>query len=224
MKNIKIIGLFLLFATALISCSKWNEFEKYTENGAIIYAGKLDSVKISSGKGRVKLTGILRPDPKIVKCRIFWNGGKDSVEYMLPPITTGLRLFDQTFNVSEGVKSFTVYTYDKDGNKSVSASAIGTSYGDIYRRRLLNRPIGSVIFASNNTTINWEQTDLSTGIQGTETEYVVGNSTLTISTPVSQSTTVLNSFNSQTTKFRYRTIFKPEANCIDTFATAYNTR
>ncbi|TDQ08903.1 DUF4998 domain-containing protein [Pedobacter metabolipauper] len=221
-KNLGIVAVILLL---LASCSKWDDFKKYTKDGEVYYTGKLDSVKISSGKGRVLVSGLLKADPKIVKCRIFWNDMKDSVEYAITS-SGSPAVFSKIFSVAEGVKNFVIYTYDLEGNRSVAVNAIGTSYGDAYRRKMSNRLISSLAFASNKTTINWEQMDLSTGVQFTETQYVVNGATLITLTPVTQAstTTVLDGFNYQTTRFKYRTIFKPDVSSIDTFATAFTTR
>lgn len=220
----KVFFLGIMLVSLFYSCSKWDEFKMYTKNGAISYAGKLDSVQVSSGKERIRIKGILKMDPKITKCKIFWNDFKDSVAYDLPTISSGRRIFDKVFMVSEGVRNFVIYTYDNEKNRSVAVNIIGTSYGDTYRRRLNNRLIGSVSFASNKTTINWEQMDLSTGGIYTETEYTANNRINTVVTPVGQSSTILEAFNFQNAKFRYRTIFRPDTSCIDTFATAYFLR
>ncbi|UYQ94340.1 DUF4998 domain-containing protein [Chitinophaga horti] len=206
----------------LVSCSKWDDFKKYQVDGETLYTGKLDSIRVFSGNERVKLRGVLMPDPKIAKVRITWNDGADSLFF---PIDKGApRLFEQTFPVSEGVKSFRVHTFDAQGNISVPVNAIGTSYGTAYKRKLTNRNVTSAVFAGGNTTINWDQIDFSIGAQYTETEYVVNGVTLNVKTPVTQASTVLTGFNTTTTKFRYRTVFRPDTSCIDYFYTDFVER
>jgi len=212
-----------LFVTAtLFSCSKWDDYKKYTANGEIIYSGKLDSVKTFSGKYRIRINGKLNVDPKISAVKIFWNNNADSVVYEINRSSTG-DVFDQTFTMPESITTFTVYTYDADGNKSVPVNVVGKSYGDAYRRRLSNRLITNLSFTSTNTTINWEPMDMSTGAQYTEVEYVVDGETKHIVTPVSESSTVLEGLNT-TTPIKFRTIFKPEATSIDTFAVEYQDK
>jgi hypothetical protein len=209
----------LLCAPALTSCSKWDDFKEYIKDGEIMYTGKMDSVKVYAGKNRVQLSGFLKADPKIMKTRIYWNDFKDSVEYAIDKMP-GVEPFNKTFGVDEGVKNFVVINYDAAGNASVKVNAIGTSYGNSYRRRLANRLIGNLTFNPNNTAINWEPMDMSTGAQYTEVEYEVNGETKRVLTPANANTSVLDGLKNTTT-IRYRTIFKPEPTSIDTFAVAY---
>jgi hypothetical protein len=222
--NIKSFCCFLAMLTMVVtSCSKWDDYRKYTANGEILYTGKLDSVKVYSGKGRVRLYGKLPADPKIVKCKVSWNSGGDSIIFNINK-GAGMEVFDQTFAVEEGVKDFKIITSDNLGNSSVVVNATGISYGAAYRRKLNNRPIFSLTYASGNTTVNWDVMDLTTGAQYTETEYVVNGNTMSLQTPVSAPGSVLTGFNFNTTTLRYRTIFKPDSLSIDTFATAFVIR
>ena len=82
MKNTKIKGyhLCMLLLIILSSCSKIDGYKSiYTAGGQIVYPGKMDSVKVFSGKNRVKITGLFTSDPKIVKYRVFWNSRQDSI-------------------------------------------------------------------------------------------------------------------------------------------------
>ena len=77
--NIFYIAALLVFIAS--ACSKIGDYRsKYMSGGAIIYSGKMDSVKILSGRNRVMVTGLFTSDPNIVKYRVFWNGNKDSIE------------------------------------------------------------------------------------------------------------------------------------------------
>ncbi|MCC9168185.1 DUF5013 domain-containing protein [Pontibacter sp. XAAS-A31] len=221
LKKIRLALVAVLCSAAMISCSKWDEFKEFTKDGEIMYTGKIDSVQVLAGKGRVMYKGLISADPKVTKLRIFWNDFRDSVEYNLDKGTeTGKVPFERVFDVDEGVKNFVSYTYDAVGNRSVPVNAVGTSYGSSYRRKINNRLISSLTFNPNNTIINWETMDLSTGAQFTEIEYDVDGETKHVVTPATQPTAVLEGLN-KTTTIRYRTIFKPEATSIDTFAVAY---
>lgn len=223
--NSKFLLTIVLVTATLLSCSKWDDYKKYTANGEIIYTGKLDSVKAYSGNNRVRLTGKLNADPKITTFKIFWNNNKDSVVFdAKTSVINGM--FDQTFSVPEGVVNFVIYTYDANGNRSVPVYAIGKSFGDNYRKTLSNRFITSLTYtaAKDSTTINWDAA-LSTVVQ-TELKYPqnpTGDSVMLI-TPAKNSKTALPGFNYQTSKFTYRTIYRPDSTSIDTFATQYVVR
>jgi hypothetical protein len=78
-KNTRFLLAAGLVTSTLLSCTKWDDYKKYTADGEIIYAGKLDSVKVLSGKNRVRVVGKLNADPKISSVKIFWNQNADSL-------------------------------------------------------------------------------------------------------------------------------------------------
>jgi hypothetical protein len=208
----------LLATATLLSCSKWDDYKKYTANGEIIYTGKLDSVKAFSGKNRVRITGKFNADPKISTVKIFWNSNRDSLVYDVKPGTNG-NVFDQTFPLPESITTFTIYTYDAAGNKSVPVYVVGKSFGDVYRKKISNRVISSIRYMSNNTTINWEAADPTLGAYATEVLYVVNGVTKSATSPAAQST-VLDGLNTNT-PVKFRGIYKPDSTSIDTFAVPY---
>jgi hypothetical protein len=203
----------------LVSCTKWDDYKKYTDGGEIVYAGKLDSVKVLSGKNRVMVTGKFNADPAISQVRIFWNDNHDSVSYDIKR-STGGNYFQQAFAMPEGVTTFTVYTYDASGHRSVPVTVTGKSYGANYRKKLSNRVINNIRYLSGSTTITWEAADASVGAYTTELQYTVNGITSEISTPATDNT-VFGGLPNTTALFRYRAIFKPDSTCIDTFAVAY---
>ncbi|MCJ8164316.1 DUF5013 domain-containing protein [Pontibacter sp. E15-1] len=209
----------LLCSVTQFSCSKWDDFKEYTKDGEIVYTGKLDSVEVFSGKGRVMLRGEFNADPKIRMTKIYWNDYKDSIEFQTEEVSKGA-IFEKTFAVDEGVKSFVIYNYDGAGNRSVAVNAVGTSFGSAYRRKINNRLVSLVNFDADGVTINWEAMDLSTGPQYTELEYALNGETKHMIIPISEASTRLEGL-STTTQIKYRTIFKPEESSIDTFAVAY---
>lgn len=220
MKSIQSITITLITIVFLSACTKWDDFKKYIDNGEILYTGKMDSVKIYSGKERVMLTGLLKSDPKLERVGIYWDNGADSIIYDYTKQNPGIDSFSRTFAVKEGVKSFKIVTYDADNNKSVDVFAVGTSYGSNFRKRMSDRPITSVSYSSAGTTINWDQMDLNAGPLYTEIEYTDGGVVKTVQTPISASTTVLAGVN-VVPPIKFRTIFRPDENCIDTFSTGY---
>ncbi|WP_164891144.1 DUF4998 domain-containing protein [Botryobacter ruber] len=223
--NLYKIGLavvVLCCAVAMSSCSKWDDFKKYTKDGEIMYTGKMDSVKVYSGKGRVMLRGEFNADPKIKLTKIYWNDFRDSVEFHVDK-GSERAVFERTFDVDEGVKNFIIHNYDGSGNRSIAVNAVGTSYGSSYRRKINNRLISAVDFNENGATLTWEAMDLSTGPQYTELEYELNGETKNVIIPINETTVLLPELSAATT-IRYRTIFKPEKTSIDTFAVAFRSR
>lgn len=218
--NTRFLLAALLATSTLLSCSKWDEYKKYTANGEIIYTGKLDSIKAYSGKYRVRIAGKLNADPKITTIKIFWNSNADSVVYDVKRGTVGGDVFDQTISMPESITTFTVYTYDADGNKSVPVYVVGKSFGDNYRKKISNRIVSNIRYMSANTTINWESIDPLTGAYTTEVQYVINGETKTVVTPASQST-VFEGLANTNTLLKYRAVFRPDSTSIDTFTVAY---
>lgn len=220
LRNIKGVIIVLWIIVTVLSCSKWDDYRKYTETGEIVYPGKLDSVKALSGKNRVRIAGKLNADPKISALKIFWNKGADSLTFDIKRGATG-SVFEQTFSMPEGVITFTVYTYDASGNRSVPVTVVGKSFGDAYRRSLTNRFITSLTYnaAKDSTTINWDVV-LPT-VQYTEVKYPgkPNGDTVTVKVLPAGTQTGLTGFDFQTTRFTYKTIYKPDSTSIDTFAT-----
>ncbi|SDC15509.1 DUF4998 domain-containing protein [Niabella drilacis] len=219
MKNVQLIIVLLLSTGIICSCSKWDGFKKYIQDGEILYTGKMDSVKIHSGKERIQLYGLLKSDPKLSKIVISWDNGADSAAYDYVKQYAGIDTFIRIIPVSEGVKSFKVITYDGAGNKSVDVFAIGTSYGDGFRKRMADRPVTSLTYSDAGTTVNWDVMDLSTGPKYTEVQYNDNGSTKTVTVPITDGSTLLPGVKLVPPLY-YRTIFRPDATCIDTFATA----
>jgi hypothetical protein len=210
----------LLFAIScatvlLFSCSKWDDYKKYTKDGEITYVGALDSVKILSGKNRMQIQGKFNADPNITAVKIFWNQNKDSLVIPVKRVV-GDNLFSQIFPMPEGVTSFKVYTYDAQGNKSVGVDVTGKSFGDNFRKIISNRLLTNIRHMSGNTIISWEPVDLLSGVYTTEVLYAV-NGQMKTATSAGNAPTILDALDNTNTLIRYRNIIKPDATSIDTF-------
>jgi hypothetical protein len=202
-----------------VSCSKWDEFKKYKEGGEIIYTGKADSVKFMSGNERIKISAMLKADPKITKMKILWNSGKDSVMYDIN-MATDPRLFERIFPIEEGIKNFVIYTYDADGNTSVAVNAVGQVYGARYINSLINRAVSGAAVVDDVTRIDWLPIDFSLGPIATEVTYTSTTGEKTIIVPITDAQTSFGDLAASAASFSYRTLFKPQTTSIDTFYTA----
>jgi hypothetical protein len=222
-KNINIALILFVSAVTILSCSKWDDYKKYTANGETIYTGKMDSVKIYPGRLRVKMTGLLPADPKITRCKITWNEGKDSVVY---PITkgTGIDSFKQIMNVPEGVTSFKIQTFDATGNGSLIVNATGIAYGPKYESGLSNRPVARAELLTNgNAEITWDSFDTTSGAKATIISYTTNsNTTASVTVPLNQTVTSLPDFKGGTS-ISLITRYLPVPAVIDTFYSAPQT-
>jgi hypothetical protein len=222
-KSINIIFLLSLLA----ACSKMDQYKsKYMQGGAITYAGRMDSVKIFSGKKRVKLTGLFTSDPNIIKYRVFWNSRQDSVEVAVTR-TSGVdtaRLIIP--NLAEGVQSFEIRTYDKSGNSSVPEYMSASVYGDLYQSSLVNRGVADASYQSNaSALITWADVNSTAGVQTMEITYTDTTGTThdtTVASVLTNQTTSLPAFKLETL-FSFRTAYLPNPTAIDTFYVAFQS-
>lgn len=224
--RIKVLFALLLAAVLYTACTKQDDFKKFIEGGEISYTGKLDSVKMFSGDNRVLLKGLFLADPKVVKCKIFWNNGQDSV--VLPVVKKNAidTLVYSIQNVTEGFQNFKIYTFDKAGNKSVPVYANARSYGDRYKASLSNRPISSASAdaSTGKGIVSWLGMDRLTGVFATEVQYTNTNNVIKkIRTKIDSTRTIIPDIKAGT-DIQYRTLFLPDTLCVDTFATAFQTQ
>ena len=226
-RQLKIIALFTSIAMYLISCTREDAYKsKYTSGGAIVYSGKMDSVKVFSGRNRVKITGLFFSDPNIVKYRVFSNSRRDSVEVAVKR-TTGVdtaRIFIN--NLPEGTQSFEIRTYDVAGNSSVPVYVTASVYGDNYQNSLVNRGVVDASLQSDSSArISWADVSSDAGVLNMEIKYTgktgLAHDTIIPSVAVSQTTSLpaikVGSI------FSYKTAYLPNPTAIDTFYTIFQT-
>lgn len=216
------ITILLGIAIVLVACRKMDDYkDKYLTGGSTTYTGKVDSVKAHPGDGRIMLSGLLIADPKITEMRIYWNNKTDS--FVLPVNrTAGVDTVRAILNnMEEGVKTFTLITIDKYGNRSVDVTITGRVFGEVYKSLLLNRTIKESLFDGDSVSLDWNVLDASTGALGCELKYTDNsNSVQTVFVNRTDSKTILKNYKLGT-KFNYRTLFLPDTLAIDTFYSQY---
>lgn len=143
MKNIyKAYGFLFLCLLLAAACSKDDtSFKTFLKDGEIVYPGKASAVIAKPGNLRVGLWWNPSPDPSINKYTVFWNNNKDSITVNATthqPLDTIKVVIP---DLKEYTYTFTVYSYDKLGHKSVPVNAYNIRvYGPLYQSGLLNRP------------------------------------------------------------------------------------
>ncbi|MGX5817491.1 DUF4998 domain-containing protein [Chitinophaga lutea] len=231
----------MLWGTALAlglgACEKMEDtYSEYLKDGVIVYTARVDSLRAYPGKNRIELEWLLVADPKITKCRVFWNNNGDSVEVPVQR-TSGIDTVGVILNnLPENIYSFHVYTYDNAGHSSVKEEVIGAVYGDIYGSSVSNRPVKSAKYqsAQKRAEVTWfgvnsqavavdiEYTDLSGAVVKSR-EVPVINPANPLKPPAFRDTIYLANYK-QGQSFRFRTAYKPVPQAIDTFYTPYETQ
>jgi hypothetical protein len=228
MKNIlnirSVFFLLSIFIVGIASCTKMDDFKKYAEGGEISYTGRVDSLKIRSGRNRVLVQGLFISDRKVTLCKIYWNSRQDS---MIVPVKRDLAvdtLREYISNLFEGNYNFEVITYDDKMNPSIPVIKSGIKvYGANYAASLVNMPLSDVSLDGTTATITWGGLDKTSGAVYMDIRYTntAGEAARAKRLTNSATAEILN-YKYRTT-FDYRTIYLPDTMAIDTFYTVYRT-
>lgn len=215
-----IVTLFL----ALISCGDMDEtYRHFWDEGEKIYPAPADSLKIYSGKNRVAISWIVKGDPNVMKAKIYWNNNTDSLEVPLQSTGKNDSIYLLIDDLAEGTYSFDVFTFNKNGNKSVPRSVVGTVFGDSYGNTLLPRYMQSAFHDNEILTITWGSPADETSI-GSELYYKSseGEPVKIIASNLAETTTIEGFVSELNPTISYRTIYVPTMS-IDTFYSAMQT-
>jgi hypothetical protein len=141
MKLVFKISIVLILVGAFISCVKRDtEFKDFLKGKELIYPGIVNNPHSAPGNLRVELLWNPSPDPSIVKYVIYWNNKADSLTYTSADHNPADTLKVIIPNLNEYSYSFTVYSYDAQGNKSIPLDINNVKvFGPNYQSGLVNR-------------------------------------------------------------------------------------
>jgi len=207
----------------LAACSDMNEMhDMYLRDGEITYVGRVDSVRILSGRERVKLFYWLT-DPRVKRLQLFWNQKRDSLQVAVPehePLDAlDVTIGDGNGVIAEGNHTFLIYSHDERGHRSVVFETLVNIYGEQYQARLLQRRVIETKVADNNDiTVLWggssSADEIGIALTYTDNNGVVHNDFY----PNVGSETLLPNVD-PTKGITYQTLYMPEPTAIDTFRT-----
>jgi hypothetical protein len=222
----KIYNVLLIVGTifAVSSCDDFMEVHKdFIKDGEIIYSPKVDSVSFIAGEHRILFRCWLYNSPNVKSIDLYWNDNTDSLITLVTP-TTGRDSFDiMATNLEEKSYTFYVRTTDIFGYKSLWTSDFGTAYGDNYRETLGNRRVNEVTLVENGGIVEGHVTFFSAlNLQvHNEIRYVKSDGTTAIVSMLPDQTTGVCRDAKPGSRFETRSLFIPEEEAIDTFATAW---
>ncbi|WP_316845485.1 DUF4998 domain-containing protein [Pedobacter psychrodurus] len=223
MKSIyKISGLLLLLVTIVISCTKDDlAFKDYLKDGEIVYPGRVANIVTKPGNLRTGLWWNPSPDPSISKYVVYWNNNADSV-VVNSSTHNPLDTIKVTIpNLKEYTYTFTVYSYDAQGHKSIPIEARNVRvFGPLYQSGLLNRPYNAIdpyfINSTNSVQLNFNTPDtinVNTVVRYTN---VAGSTVDKILLPLDTAIT-LNDYKPGT-NIQYKSSYIPGKGSLDVFA------
>ena len=222
--------LALVLAGVMASCRKMDDYKKFAEGGEVIYPATFDSLKVVPGNGRVMITGLLIGDPNVIKYRIYWNSGSDSLESAIVRkgrIDTLKQIIDR---LPEGPMTFMLRTFDNKGNQSIPMTVTGNIYGPNYQASVNERGnravLGYSFAADGSAVINWADIDAYVGVLGMHIRYYDANDQLRDTIIVSKLKNQVSAVPgvSVLKPLVYNTLFLPEPVGIDTFTVTPKTQ
>lgn len=201
-----------LWVALIFSCKKNEDVIKTTP--ADITAA--DSLKAYPGMNSMTLSWEVKD--KDIKRAVAYCDNGDSVEVIYDGASTMTATFT---GLEDGNYSFSVYLYDAQGNPSNRAKIVTRVYGDRYIQSLTSRQVQGAIFKNDSVFIAWQSPE-SNGL-GTEINYLsIAGDTQQVFLGRNNDSTVLPNYKPGT-YFRYRTMFKPVPEAIDTFYASYSS-
>src|SRR5690349_12534789 len=160
-KNISYIGLILGMAI-FVSCQKSDDYKKYLVGGEKVYPDGVMKLEVFPGNGRILLKWPRGIDTRIKKYKIVWNNNADSVEFDAATFNAGDTVKHLLENMPEANYSFSIYSLDDKGNKSVPVLVPSVNvYGVKYQSTLLNRTVKASIYSESDKglTLVWKKPD-----------------------------------------------------------------
>jgi hypothetical protein len=210
-------GILLLIATAFMACDDMTTiYQEYLDRGETIYIGKVDSLQLFPGDGRVKLAWEINADPRLEDCIVYWDERADSLVVPIVRDAGGGR--QKMSVVVEGLAErghiFEVRTRDVYGNISLKTEKSAPCYGEKYRGGLSNRAIVAQEANPGVALVTWGTTENSVGV---EFSYVNRAGTpRTVLVPPEETISAFVDYVSGG-EFSYTTLYLPVATSIDTF-------
>jgi hypothetical protein len=145
---------------ALASCGGMNDnIEEYLARGEVNYLGKVDSVQVTGGRERVRITWQLNSDPRIEDLRVYWNDkdeNRDSTVFAVDRSALVNGFMSVTLDVPEGYYIFNLYHTGAKGYRSVGKEVTGRAYGSVYQSTLSARQVKSITEFVDRIALAWD--------------------------------------------------------------------
>jgi hypothetical protein len=199
----------LSLSLAFFACKQQDEmYSQYVVEGGRVYPHKAENATVAPGIGRVEISWPNTTRTVTSAC-IYWNTGRDTS--VCVDVTAQTDTVRRNIELPEGLYSFTIKTFDKDGNVSVPVEIIGRSMGDNYLSGFLNRmTTGYKTRGGAHLVIEWDAADLSRGALYCDVVYTAtDNSEKTVRAPAGESATEIED-HKPGSAFKYNTTYRPD--------------
>lgn len=212
--------LISIIAFLISGCTKMDgTYKKFLEGGEYRYSKKPDSVGINPGKNRVEVW-LLVSSPTISEGKVYWNNRADSV---VIPFETKLKtdtIRTIIEDMEEGAYTFEFLTIDKEGNPSLPVDTTGDVYGDIYMSSLNPVIVEKASIINNEVIISWLPSSHKDAL-ATELQYTDAEGKAQVLLVHNDSTETRIKPRPQAESIKFRSLFLPHPDAIDTFYTDF---
>jgi len=224
MKTIFNITFICFMSVIFVGCKKYDDdYKAFLDNKEIKYSGKIANATYNTGNLRAQLVWNPSPDPSITKYVITWNNGASKLEVPATSHSPSDLVKVIIPNLDEYVYTFSVVSYDSEGNKSIATEINNVRvYGATYISTLLNRGVNTAdpyVFQADGTLkLNFNKRDtmnVATTIRYTNTAGTLEDRELL----ANDNTIVIPNYKAGTT-IQFRSSYYPELGSIDAFNVA----
>lgn len=215
---IHIYRIFLLISVFFFaSCENMlDNIRPYLDKGEIVYVGKADSLYANAGRNRIELVIRLRSGYNQTKCQTVMvdkNGEEKVFDYEIERQNGEQFLSYMYDGLGEGQYDFSVVLFDRDGNKSLTETVYGYSYGDFYQSTLINRRF-ELGFEGDKLMLKWKVID--NALYTIFSYEAADGSTKDLNVPVDEYLTEILDFK-EGGGFSWKTAYKPTETSLDVF-------
>lgn len=212
--------LLLLMATGVVACSKEAPLPEQQEEEDP-YVERANGARLFSGYNRLLITW-KHTNPSITAAIVYWNNRVDSLLYTIPSATDSVKIYLN--NLEEGQYQLELYTLDKDRNRSGKVMLSGYVYGDQYASSLIPRKLSDIIYTEDERLrLIWgPKTEGS--VIGADVEYQDREGktkSIRLVTGDESESEITDIIRNLRGSIRYRTIYAPGAQVIDTLFSDY---
>lgn len=208
---------FLILVLFFTSCEDMlDNIRPYLDKGETVYVGKADSLYTNVGRNRIELVIRLRSGYNQTKCQTIMvdkNGEEKVFDYEIER-QNGEQFLNYMYDgLGEGQYDFFVVLFDGDGNKSLTETVYGYSYGDFYQSTLLNRRF-ELTRDGDKVVLKWRAID--NALYSIFSYKAADGNVKDLNVPVNEYVTEISDFK-EGGSFSWKTAYKPTKTSLDVF-------
>lgn len=225
LKSIQVC-FYILITSLLITACKKEDVVKIDDVDKGPYVSRADSAKIFSGRNRLLITWINK-DPKVTTAKVYWKKDtsalkKDSLIYQISPGSENVDIYIN--DLEEGNYELEVFTYDNASNNSGKVLLTGHVFGSAYAGSGDSVKLNNITYSNQSLILDWIPVDNAAAL-GTQVVYTdkAGVEKTLFVDKITTQTDIADITNDLRGYIKYRTVYAPGTNIIDTLFSGYST-